>query len=203
MDLGHELDQDPCQQIVYLAKVLVQEQRNLACGQSFVLSKQAIKQLKLLYCLKDAAIVKVLGKQSCGRRRKTSSNGSLGTRCSSQSSVDRDYLSDDIEGRAQPQRVKSRPFNYSAGKTKKSSKKSSWYSPGDSDVTQDMAMKVATVPYSSTPENSRTHSRGCEKRRHHMPLQDIGNDSLNRSAEMMEIDARLNALQKFMKENMP
>lgn len=34
-------------------------------------------------------------------------------------------------------------------------------------------------------------------------VQDIGNDSLNRSAEMMEIDARLNALQKFMKENMP
>lgn len=34
-------------------------------------------------------------------------------------------------------------------------------------------------------------------------FQDIGNESLNRSAEMMEIDARLNALQKFMKENMP
>lgn len=37
MDLGHELDQDPCQQIVYLAKVLVQEQRNLACGQVWLL----------------------------------------------------------------------------------------------------------------------------------------------------------------------
>lgn len=34
-------------------------------------------------------------------------------------------------------------------------------------------------------------------------LEDIGNESLNRSAEMMEIDARLNALQRFMKENMP
>ena len=34
-------------------------------------------------------------------------------------------------------------------------------------------------------------------------LVDIGNESLNRSAEMMEIDARLSALQKFMKENMP
>ena len=33
--------------------------------------------------------------------------------------------------------------------------------------------------------------------------EDIGNESLNRSAEMMEIDARLNALQRFMKENMP
>ena len=32
--------------------------------------------------------------------------------------------------------------------------------------------------------------------------EDIGNESLNRSAEMMEIDARLNALQRFMKENM-
>ncbi|KAL9953101.1 hypothetical protein ACROYT_G040461 [Oculina patagonica] len=141
---------------------------------------------------------------SGGRLRRTSSNGSLGTRRSSQSSVDRNYLSDDIEGHAQPRRVKTRPINGSAGKKKTNSKKSSWYgSPGDSDMERGSAVKVATVPYSSTPENSRTHSRGSEKRRHVTPLRDIGNESLNRSAEMMEIDARLNALQKFMKENMP
>lgn len=137
---------------------------------------------------------------SGGRR---TSNGSLGTRRSSQSSVDRDYLSDDVDGHTQPRRVKTRPMNGSAGKTKTGSKQNSWYSPGDSDMERGRAVKVATVPYSSTPENSQTHSKGSEKRRHVTPLRDIGNDSLNRSAEMMEIDARLNALQKFMKENMP
>lgn len=135
--------------------------------------------------------------------RRTSSNGSLGTRRSSQSSVDRDYLSDDVDGHTQPRRVKTRHINGSAGKKKTGPKKDSWYSPGDSDMEPGRAVKVATVPYSSTPENSQTHSKGSEKRRHVTPLRDIGNDSLNRSAEMMEIDARLNALQKFMKENMP
>lgn len=33
MDLGHELVQGPCQQIVYLVKALVQEERTPACGQ--------------------------------------------------------------------------------------------------------------------------------------------------------------------------
>ena len=33
MDLGHELVQGPCQQIVYLVKALGQEERTLACGQ--------------------------------------------------------------------------------------------------------------------------------------------------------------------------
>jgi len=40
--------------------------------------------------------------------RRTSSNGSLGTRRSSQSSVDRDYLSDDVDGHTKPRRVKTR-----------------------------------------------------------------------------------------------
>lgn len=33
MDLGAELVQGPCQQIVYLVKALGQEERTLACGQ--------------------------------------------------------------------------------------------------------------------------------------------------------------------------
>jgi len=95
--------------------------------------------------------------------------------------------------------VKTRSINGSSGKKKVAgSKKSSSYSPDNSDMERGTAVKVAAVPYSSTPENGPAHSK-----RHHLPLRDIGNDSLNRSAEMMEIDARLSALQKFMKENMP
>lgn len=129
---------------------------------------------------------------SGSRLRRTSSNTSLGSRRSSQSSVDKDNMSDHIK----PRQVKTRPTNGSTGKRKTGSKKSSLYSPEDSDMEQGAAMKVAKIPYSSTPENGPTHSKG-----HH--LRDIGNESLNRSVEMMEIDARLSALQKFMKENMP
>lgn len=140
---------------------------------------------------------------SSGGKRRTSSNGSLGTRRSSQSSLDKDNMSDDME-HAQRRRPRTRPSNNSTGKTRTVAKKSSWYSPVDSDMERDMAVKVGRVPYSSTPENSLSHSRASEKHHHRgSPLRDIGNESLNRSAEMMEIDARLNALQKFMKENMP
>ncbi|XP_068682956.1 centrosomal protein CCDC61-like isoform X1 [Montipora capricornis] len=131
-----------------------------------------------------------------GRRlRRTSSNGSLGSRRSSQSSVDRDYMSDNA---APPPRVKARSTKGSSGKKKSGARKTSWYSPEDSDVEKGTAVKVAAVPYSSTPEIGSRNSRG-----QYRPLQEIKNDSLNQSAEMMEIDARLNALQKFMKENMP
>ncbi|CAH3145520.1 unnamed protein product [Pocillopora meandrina] len=140
---------------------------------------------------------------SSGGRKRTSSNGSLGTRRSSQSSLEKDYMSDDME-HALPRRPRTRPSNSSTGKTRAVAKKNSWYSPGDSDIERGTAVKVGKVPYSSTPENSLSHSRASEKRHHRgSPFRDIGNESLNRSAEMMEIDARLNALQRFMKENMP
>lgn len=131
---------------------------------------------------------------SGGRLRRTSSNGSLGSRRSSQSSVDKDYMSDRVQRRP----LKARSTNGPTGRIKPVSKKGSWYSPEDSDMERGKAVKVAGVPYSSTPENGPTHSRG-----HYVPLQDIRNHSLDQSAEMMEIDARLSALQKFMKENMP
>lgn len=130
-----------------------------------------------------------------GRLRRTSSNGSLGSRRSSQSSVDRDYLSDNAAPR---RKAKTRSSKGSTGEKKTRARKSSWYSPEDSQTELDKAAKVAAVPYSSTPENLTKHSRGQFR-----PLQEIRNESLNQSAEMMEIDARLNALQKFMKENMP
>lgn len=128
---------------------------------------------------------------SGGRLRRTSSNSSIGSRRSSQSSV-----GGDTSDHSQSRRVKTRLTNGSTGKRKAASKKTSWYSREDSDMERGAGVKVATVPYSSTPENRPILARG-----HH--LRDIGNESLNRSAEMMEIDARLSALQKFMKENMP
>ncbi|PFX25459.1 Coiled-coil domain-containing protein 61 [Stylophora pistillata] len=81
-----------------------------------------------------------------GGKRRTSSNGSLGTRRSSQSSLDKDYMSDDME-HAQRRRPRTRPSNNSTGKTRTVAKKSSWYSPVDSDMERDMAVKVGRVPY--------------------------------------------------------
>ncbi|XP_032237227.2 centrosomal protein CCDC61 isoform X2 [Nematostella vectensis] len=134
---------------------------------------------------------------------RTSSTGSLGSRRSSQSSTDGAVLTD--QSNRQTRRRSSRSSKASVGSRGKENPRrpEDWTSPDDTDTGNYQALKHPTALYSSTPEHGRVHSRTKPtKTRHRHIINSEIEDSFNRSAEMMEIDARLNALQHFMKANL-